>query len=69
MPCIVTYTFAECGENHVGMEQIGERAEEGGGFNLRDLLTAGISAVENHGCTTRLVDLREALVGVDLPRL
>ena len=24
-----TITFCECGENHVGMEQIGEKAENG----------------------------------------
>lgn len=34
----ITLTFCESGENHVGMEMLGERVEKGEGFQLEDLL-------------------------------
>jgi hypothetical protein len=34
---VITLTFGDMAENHVGMEQIGDRVEIGHGFNLEDL--------------------------------
>ncbi len=34
---VITLTFGDMAENHVGMEQIGKIVEEGEGFNLNDL--------------------------------
>ena len=34
----ITLTFCESGENHVGMEMLGNKASLGEGFNLEDLL-------------------------------
>ena len=50
----VTLTFGDCAENHVGMEQIGERSEVG--FNLKELQKAQ-EKFEEKGCKTELVDL------------
>ena len=35
----ITLTFCESGENHVGMEMLGNKASPGEGFNLQDLET------------------------------
>ena len=34
----ITLTFCESGENHIGMEMLGTKAEPGQGFNLENLL-------------------------------
>ena len=31
---VITLTFGDIAENHVGMEQIGQRASKGEGFHL-----------------------------------
>ena len=36
---VITLTFGDAGENHVGMEMIGEKKNIGEGFNLLDLQT------------------------------
>ena len=33
---VISLTFGDSGENHVGMEQIGVMVEPGEGFNLED---------------------------------
>jgi hypothetical protein len=33
-----TLTFGDCAENHVGMEQLGERVEAGEGFTCEELI-------------------------------
>ena len=37
---IVSYTFCEAGENHVGNQQIGHMVKIGEGFNLDDFTNA-----------------------------
>ena len=54
----VTLTFGDCAENHVGMQQIGERSEVG--FNIEELKNAQ-QKFEAKGCATELVDLVEQL--------
>ena len=54
----VTLTFGDCAENHVGMEQIGERSEVG--FNLKELQKAQ-EKFEDKDCDTVLVNLVEQL--------
>ena len=34
---VITLTFGDVGENHKGMQQIGNMVEKGEGFNLTDL--------------------------------
>jgi hypothetical protein len=34
---VITLTFGDMAENHVGMEQIGKMVDEGQGFNVKDL--------------------------------
>ena len=34
----ITLTFCDSGENHVGMEMLGEKVEVGDGFQLEDLI-------------------------------
>jgi hypothetical protein len=36
---VITLTFGDQAENHVGMEQLGKMVDEGQGFNLDDLMT------------------------------
>lgn len=52
-----TWTFCECGENHVGMQAIGNKVEEGQGFNLYDLQKACLWC-EEHSVKYELWDLR-----------
>lgn len=33
----ISLTFGDCGENHVGMEKVGNLVKKGNGFNLNDL--------------------------------
>jgi len=50
----ITLTFCDQAENHVGMQKLGEFANEG--FDLNDLLIAR-DWFEQHGVTTELIDL------------
>jgi alkylated DNA repair dioxygenase AlkB len=51
---IVTITFGDCAENHVGMQKIGQVAEEG--LELADLLSAK-ATYEAQGFVCEMVDL------------
>lgn len=51
-----TFTFSESVENHVGMQQLGQRVPEGGGFQPEDLAEAQRRA-QNAGIKTDLYDL------------
>jgi len=53
----VTWTFCECGENQVGMQMIGKKAEPGEGFSLFDLQRACIWC-SRHDVEYELWDLR-----------
>lgn len=46
---VITLTFGDMAENHVGMEKIGKMVEEGKGFNLQDLNEYKLT-MENLGC-------------------
>jgi hypothetical protein len=35
---VITVTFGDAGENHVGNQQIGTKVQEGDGFTLQDFL-------------------------------
>ena len=50
----ITLTFCECGENHPGMQKVGQKAACG--FDLDDLRGAQ-TWFERRGCITELVDL------------
>lgn len=51
-----TFTFSECVENHVGMQQIGEKANQG--FSIDELKYAK-NKVEELGFTTELIKLND----------
>lgn len=53
---VITLTFGEVAENHVGMQQLGKIAKEGQGFNLADLENAK-SHFEEFGLECRIIDL------------
>jgi hypothetical protein len=53
----ITITFGDCAENNVGMQQLGEAAEEG--FSYEDLVRAKVR-FEAAGCRCELVDLISA---------
>lgn len=53
---VITITFGDMAENHVGMEQIGEMVSVGQGFNLDDLVSAK-QTFENLGAETNLINL------------
>lgn len=55
----ITETMCECGENHNGMEKVGEMAAEGDGFSKEDLVEAAKVATEQFGCRCKLIDLRD----------
>ena len=52
---VITETFCECGENHAGMEKVGEMAAEGDGFTLEDLQQAAEFAISVFGCSCRII--------------
>ncbi len=56
---VITLTFGEVAENHVGMQQLGKIAKEGQGFNLADLENAKNQFVEL-GLECRIIDLIKA---------
>ena len=61
---LITLTFGDMAENHVGMEQIGKMVEVGEGFQLADLEQIK-PRMEALGCTCELVNLAEG--GENLP--
>ena len=67
----ITLTFGEAGENHVGMEMIGNKGGVGDGFNLEDFLEIKakieerIKVSEDFNGSVELIDLKE-LIGQDL---
>lgn len=58
---VITETFCECGENHAGMEKVGEMAAEGDGFTLEDLQQAAEFAISVFGCSCRIIDLGDGI--------
>lgn len=63
MSKVITLTFGDAGENHVGNQQIGVKLGEGDGFNEVDLLAAKEYA-EGKGFVCELVDLKVLLEDV-----
>ena len=51
---VITLTFGDCAENHVGMQKIGTECESG--FNLEDL-TLFKEKMEEFGCVCELIKL------------
>ena len=58
---VITETFCECGENHAGMEQVGEKGKEGEGFSLEDMQKAAEVAISVYGCSCKIVDLGDGV--------
>ena len=54
----ITFTFGDAGENHTGMQMIGEKLGKGSGFNEEDLRRIKVE-MEKKGKKCELVDLRE----------
>lgn len=55
---MITFTFAECGENHVGNQLVGERAERG--LSLPDLEKVQQTVRSKYALDSEIVDLRIA---------
>ncbi len=62
----ITCTFCKCGENHVGMQMIGEREASGTGFNLFDL-RRGCQWCKANGVEYELWDLGLDLEEIETP--
>ena len=56
----ITYTFCECGENHAGMERLGDMAPVGGGLSIEDLQRAA-AQLRADGVECTVVDLAAAV--------
>lgn len=56
---VITLTFGDMAENHVGMEQIGKRVESGEGFHLEDLETIS-ERMSSLGLRCELINLSSA---------
>ena len=56
IPEVITLTFGDMAENHVGMEQIGNKVAEGQGFHLVDFINIQ-QKVEDLGITTEIYKL------------
>ena len=62
---VITYTFCECGENHVGMETVGKMCLEGEGFTESDLRSVQQLVTDKYQCETKLINLKnEGLEGI-----
>jgi hypothetical protein len=61
---LITLTFGDMAENHVGMEQIGSMVAEGCGFHLADL-QAIQSHMEGLGAVCELVSLSSGELSID----
>lgn len=55
---VITLTFGDMAENHVGMEQLGKMVKEGEGFNLSDLKKIK-KKFESIGAKTELYNIAE----------
>ena len=53
---LITLTFGDMAENHVGMEQIGKIVDKGQGFQLDDLKVIK-NNMEELGCECELISL------------
>jgi hypothetical protein len=62
---LITLTAGDCAENHAKMEQIGEKREEGQGFTVEELADIKANMETTLGLTCQLVNLCEALRGVE----
>jgi hypothetical protein len=62
----ITLTFGDQAENHVGMQQMGKRVEEGEGFQLEDL-EAIYERIGSMGGIVERYDLHDNDRGLDLP--
>lgn len=60
MNSTITLTFGDVGENHKGMQQLGQIVDKGQGFNLADL-KAMKKQFKTLGCTTKLYHLNKVL--------
>jgi hypothetical protein len=60
---VITLTFGDMGENHVGMEKIGDMVEEGEGFTFEDL-NGFDELFTGSGLSTEMYDLTD-LMGED----
>ncbi len=61
---VITYTFCECGENHVGNQQIGSIAPIGGGFTLDDFKVIKKYVVDNLGINPKNVIIKNLKDGI-----
>lgn len=57
---VITLTFGDVGENHKGMQMIGQKVERGDGFNYVDLVEIK-KRVEEKGCTAVIYTLNDTL--------
>ncbi len=64
---VITLTFGDMAENHVGMEQIGKIVEEGEGFNLNDLKQIKNTFKTNKPKIYKLHQLNKELKELNLP--
>jgi hypothetical protein len=64
MNSVITLTFGDQAENHVGMEQLGEMVKEGQGFNYNDLIAIQ-KRFEKIGADTLLINLSLWSIGND----
>ena len=62
---VISITFCESGEQHVGMEQVGKRANVGEGFNKKDFQKAKQKA-QKMGIKARFVSLNTLLEGENI---
>ena len=60
MPFTITLTFGDCGENHKGMQMIGNKVEKGEGYNLKNLNNIRIR-FQKLGCEVELYNLNDEL--------
>ena len=61
---VITVTFGDSGENHVGNQQIGTKVQEGNGFTLEDFKKAKKMIEENYPeAIVTIHNLKELLVG------
>jgi hypothetical protein len=59
---VITVTFGDSGENHVGNQMIGEKVQEGQGFNLEDFQKAKKIAETNPEAIVTIHNLKELLI-------
>ena len=62
MPFTITLTFGDCGENHKGMQMIGNKVEKGEGYNLKNLNNIR-KRFQKLGCEVELYNLNDEFAG------